>query len=413
MLTPQKSISTAALPGLNFNGILNEKPEKDFEGLLDIATAITGSPSAYLILRQDNSFWMTAKNGLTLELQNLQNTFCGKVLDTGQTLIIPDAQSEPEYACHELVVEAPFIRFYAGFPLISEEGDLLGVLSMVDSASKELNRHQQDCIYTLCGQILRVLELRKKNELLELLNERVENKNGSLDKLLQHQEKVMAILGHDTRGPLVFIKEMLLMIKDNKISVAEAQELFGIIDNQIGCTLSLIDNLTTWGIARIGENNLPADAFDAHDIVNKAFQPHRLAAAKKGITFCNEIKKGRLKTNHKETLTFIIRNLLNNAVKYTEAGCITVRGRKKKKYFEICVTDTGIGMPESMLDYLFITKFDSRAGTRGEQGSGLGLMLIFDFVEQLEGYIEAESKEGIGTTFRIGIPLENTISRLP
>src|SRR4051812_39250555 len=94
---------------------------------------------------------------------------------------------------------------------------------------------------------------------------------------------------------------------------------------------------------------------------------------------------------------FILRNLLTNANKFTEKGQITIDGFNSEKKVIIRITDTGIGMPPRMSERLFLSKEKySRRGTQNESGSGLGLVLIKEFVEKAHGTIRVESTEGQG-----------------
>jgi len=105
----------------------------------------------------------------------------------------------------------------------------------------------------------------------------------------------------------------------------------------------------------------------------------------------------------------VIRNLVFNAVKFTEkGGKINVSTQTTDEEVEISVKDTGIGMNSVIVDNLF--KLDgktNRAGTEGELSTGLGLILCKDFVEKLGGNIWAESEEGVGSVFTFTIPIKN------
>jgi signal transduction histidine kinase len=102
-------------------------------------------------------------------------------------------------------------------------------------------------------------------------------------------------------------------------------------------------------------------------------------------------------------IKFILRNLVSNAIKFTEKGAITISSEKKNGKIRIIVSDTGVGMSPEKADRLFKASPTSSLGTKNEKGSGLGIMLVKEFIDQLNGNIKVESKLGEGTRFIISI----------
>ena len=108
----------------------------------------------------------------------------------------------------------------------------------------------------------------------------------------------------------------------------------------------------------------------------------------------------------REMISTILRNLINNAVKYSnKAGVIEVSISEKDDFLEVMVSDQGIGISKENIEKIFRidTKFKS-PGTKGEKGTGLGLILCKDLVEINKGSIWCESQEGTGTTFHFTVP---------
>ena len=102
----------------------------------------------------------------------------------------------------------------------------------------------------------------------------------------------------------------------------------------------------------------------------------------------------------------IVQNLVTNAIKYTsQGGSVKVTAQTLQSMVEVCIQDTGVGMSPDTQNKLFATSFSSSvSGTNNEKGSGLGLLLVKDFVAQHGGTIHIESSEGIGTCFKFTIP---------
>ncbi|WP_319481660.1 HAMP domain-containing sensor histidine kinase [uncultured Draconibacterium sp.] len=111
----------------------------------------------------------------------------------------------------------------------------------------------------------------------------------------------------------------------------------------------------------------------------------------------------------KAMIKTVLRNLLSNAVKFTaDHGKISVLTKVSSHTIEISIKDNGIGMSKDRLDNLLkLDKIISEKGTRGEKGSGLGLILCNEFVQKHNGSIKAESEPGMGSTFTIELPLHH------
>ncbi|MEQ9021140.1 MAG: ATP-binding protein, partial [Pseudomonadales bacterium] len=109
----------------------------------------------------------------------------------------------------------------------------------------------------------------------------------------------------------------------------------------------------------------------------------------------------------KNTTMTILRNLVNNALKFTpEGGQVTISASRYEQMVKIRVSDTGVGIPKEKMDSLFkLQDKKSTYGTSGEKGLGLGLQLVYEFIEMNGGHIEVESEIDKGTSFIVSLPL--------
>jgi signal transduction histidine kinase len=104
-------------------------------------------------------------------------------------------------------------------------------------------------------------------------------------------------------------------------------------------------------------------------------------------------------------ISTVIRNLMGNAIKFTEEGEIKASVRRFNNHLEVSIADSGIGIPEKIQKELFeIDHKKSTTGTRGEKGSGLGLLICREFILKNGGQISVTSEEGKGTTFSFTVP---------
>ena len=145
--------------------------------------------------------------------------------------------------------------------------------------------------------------------------------------------------------------------------------------------------------------------FEIQGVIQEIFPLFENALGEKGLKLVLDIPENLRIYADRNMIITIIRNLLTNAIKFTESGIIRVEAREYDRYFEIKVTDSGVGISQDRLERIFdIDKSKTTEGTRNEPGTGLGLLICKDFVEKHGGTIGVESKEGEGSTFYFRIP---------
>jgi len=129
-------------------------------------------------------------------------------------------------------------------------------------------------------------------------------------------------------------------------------------------------------------------------------------AKEKGITLGSDISASKVKSD-RHVLSTVLRNLLDNAIKYTsEGGVINIIASDKDGRVVLSVEDSGVGMSPGQIDKLFtLDKGKTTRGTSGERGTGLGMHLVQQLVEKIEGSIEISSQLGTGSSFTVQFPL--------
>ena len=169
----------------------------------------------------------------------------------------------------------------------------------------------------------------------------------------------------------------------------------------------LLENLLRWARSQTNSISLNQDAFLLNETVANCLKLIEIQAKNKEVKLINNVSAEIIIDTDQDVLETILRNLISNAVKYTETGGkVVIEATKKVKTIEIAVTDSGVGIEPQAMEKLFrIDKnLQSKKGTSGEKGSGLGLILCQEFIEKLEGNIQVESEVGKGTTFTVCIP---------
>jgi len=237
----------------------------------------------------------------------------------------------------------------------------------------------------------------------KMAENKIQNQNLTLKELNATKDKFFSIIAHDLRSPF----NAILGFSDylvNNIELCSPEEI-SLFANNINTsateTYKLLENLLEWSKIQGG-------------LVNPDFQTHNLSNILMGMqslmTDNSKSKSISLQNNVDNYLSIycdlemtktIFRNLISNAIKFTrENGIITINALIKKPFVEIEIKDTGVGIPAEIIPHLFsIEKNTSTKGTEDESGTGLGLILCKELVENQGGKIWAESTEGQGSTF--------------
>lgn len=236
----------------------------------------------------------------------------------------------------------------------------------------------------------------------------IKEQNEELIKLHSEKDKFIAIMAHDLRSPLTAIAGFseLLNKSIDEMEYDEIGEFSEMILKSSRLSLDLISNLMQWTLAQSGRINFNPENMDLNQIINNNIQLLNLAAQQKSITIETDLLPNSYVYVDEGMTSTILRNLISNAIKFTKSdGKILISTSKDQDKYVVSIKDWGVGMPQSVVDKLFaIDSNHSTLGTFGEQGTGLGLILCKELVNNQSGKIWVESKEDVGSTFYFTLP---------
>ncbi len=245
--------------------------------------------------------------------------------------------------------------------------------------------------------------VQKRTAELQTLNEELKNLNHSKDKFL-------SVISHDLRNPLTaLLASSSRLSRQTEINEKEVKHLASIINRTSNKILDQLNELVEWAKKQRQKTSFNPTKIQLLDGINEALDLLKTNANEKDIRFENNIGVDLYVEADGLMLRSILQNLVMNAIKYTpQGGDILISAIPVEKMVEICVQDNGVGMTEEVQQNLF-TKFtpSSATGTNNEQGSGLGLLLVRDFISQHGGSIYVESEVGSGTCFKFTIPISS------
>ncbi|WKK79185.2 GAF domain-containing sensor histidine kinase [Marivirga arenosa] len=377
--------------------ILDSEKEKDFDDLVDLASAICDVPISLITLIDENRQWFKAKKGLKVESTDRDISFCGHAINYDDIFIVENAVADKRFYDNPLVTDDPNIRFYAGMPIKSEKGFNLGTLCVIDSKPKKLNETQIAALKTLSTQATKLIELRdKKHEL--------EKKNHDLENLNNLNNQITSIISHDIKGPISSLRSYMNSDYVNINDLNALQELFPVVKENLNNLGVLVENLLEWSS---NINDVHITSFNLFDLIIEISSLFESDMNQKNIKMEFDIDFDLIISGDASMIKFIMRNLINNAVKFTEDGTIRIEAQKTQEHrIEIKVKDTGVGMSPEIIERIFIKKKKvSTKGTRNERGTGLGLKLIREFLTIHNSELNIDSKENEGSIFSFTLPL--------
>ncbi len=261
---------------------------------------------------------------------------------------------------------------------------------------------------------------KKTHRLLQLQNERIQwhktlldQKNEALSDSNKTKNRLFQIISHDLRSPLASVYNIAQLIKifiqQRKYQLLE--ESCHDMEESINNVLSLTDNLLSWSLNQSGKLPYKPAIISLKPLLENNLRTYSSVAKQKNIHLQLLLEETVMVFADRQMLDTVIRNLINNSLKFTKPGGVIAIGLNQSDNFvELWIKDSGIGISEDQIAHLFeIDHSQSYNGTNGEKGNGLGLLLCKQFIEQNKGEIRVESTLNLGTTFRITIPAaENT-----
>lgn len=244
--------------------------------------------------------------------------------------------------------------------------------------------------------------------------QQLEKQKEDLKALNATKDKFFSILAHDLKNPFAHLFSMSETIIRNYSDLDEEDKMQALksIHKSAEFIYGLMENLLTWANTQRGGVHYVPEVFNLSAVIDINVNLFRSPAGVKGINLGSSVPDNIQAYGDKEMISTVIRNLINNAVKFTSSGgSVLVAAERKDRFVEIRVQDQGIGISEEDKNKLFRidVKYKSK-GTAGETGTGLGLVLCKEFVEKNGGSIWCDSEPGKGSSFLVRIPAEPSFS---
>lgn len=347
MIQPEIPVNEAArLAALSSFSIIDTIAEDDFDNLTLIAAQICGTPVSLISLVDNKRQWFKSKQGIDILEAPREYSFCGHAINMPkEVMIVEDARLDVRFCDNPLVVDYPHIVFYAGVPLVTEDGYPVGTLCVIDSTPRVLTDSQLTALKALAVQVVQLMKLRKTTCLLEQTVETLDHKNKEL-------ESFSYMVAHDIKAPLNNI-DALLQIVTGDIGTTftkETVEMLGLIQKSSNNLRGLVKELLEYSTnpqelnLQFASINLKAFMKDLED----SFQYEQ----KKQLALISSLE---VLVSNKTALEQIFNNLISNSIKYNdnERVEITIKIDDIGAYYKVIYKDNGLGIAASELEHVF------------------------------------------------------------
>lgn len=231
-----------------------------------------------------------------------------------------------------------------------------------------------------------------------------------LTELNATKDKIFSIIAHDLRTPLNNVLNFVELLNMNlpHLDATKKQEMSEQLFRATKSAFGLLDNLLEWSQSQLHRVTFAPQWLKFSSICDEVWNPISITAENKEITLFRHFDDSAQIFADANMLKTILRNLLSNAVKFTrQGGIINLHAEHSDTGVTISVSDNGVGMSPEVVKNLFnVSTTRSTRGTANEKGTGLGLVICYEFIEKHGGRIHVESTQGQGSDFIIVLPFE-------
>ncbi|WP_305789226.1 GAF domain-containing sensor histidine kinase [Symbioplanes lichenis] len=385
----------ARVAALRSYGLLDAPRPAALDELTRLTTTLVGTPIALVTLIDENRQWFAGNTGLGLDATARDLSFCAHTLTPRTPLIVPDARLDSRFVANGLVTGAPWIRSYAGAPLIDEDGHALGAVCAIGDEPRDFSDREIDALTLLAGQASgHLAAIRSRLRLIEL--------GDALAQAVRREEDLVATVSHELRTPVAAIQGYLELLTDDA-ALAPYGRLIDPIRRNGERLVRMVDHLLE-GTA--DAKMTQATPTPIGTVVAAAVAGTSAVAASRDVTV-TVTGDGRTVVGGADParLAQAVEQLVRNAVLFSAPGGSVRVTMRRADATIVEVTDSGAGIPADELPHVTERFFRGRhARKQAVPGMGLGLTIAAGIASAHGGFLQMSSPgAGRGTTARLGL----------
>lgn len=247
-----------------------------------------------------------------------------------------------------------------------------------------------------------IKQKKKANRMLLNAKRIIEHENKSLIKANDFKKQLLSLLAHDIRTPIANVKMILMLLNKSDLQERRINKMIQSSQREIEGLMLFVDNLLLWITLKLNDKKIIKKYFSLEEVIAETLSLHRIQAKNKGIKLTMQINKDLEVFADAEALKIVIRNLINNAIKFCSAGDLVNVNSDWNENTEqalIRITDNGTGISENDLKQILNNVANSQEGTAQEKGIGIGLQLCIQYLTLNDSKLYVKSSRQNGTEF--------------
>jgi len=237
----------------------------------------------------------------------------------------------------------------------------------------------------------------------------ISEKNALLKTHDDFKNKLISLIAHDFRSPLVHIKEITSFVKENAFTLEEAADMMVKVERSSRNTLHTFENILRWISSQLSGFVYTPEPYTLATLLQEAIGNLEDIINEKEVEIKIDIPGELQVMAERQMLQFVHRNFIHNAVKFSpRGGIIYISAALTGNELRVTVTDQGPGIPEDILPQLFEYRSSDRPGRGKQQGAGLALIICKDFMQMMNGAVQAANIPGRGAALSYTLPIANS-----
>ncbi|MCB0455146.1 MAG: GAF domain-containing sensor histidine kinase [Aequorivita sp.] len=375
--------------------LIDTLSENDFDNITALIAAICEVPISLITLLDSDRNFYKSHFGLDFNQSPRNISFCGHaILQEEEIFIVEDSTKDERFKDNPLVTEMKAI-FYAGVPLVSNNGFKLGSLCVFDDKPRKLSKVQITSLKALAKQVVILFELQKKNKLLTEFQKELQQRNERLVKFSH-------VVSHDLKSPLANITSLTRLLREENIqNLSKDSNIYLNYIEESSSTLKKYIN----GILKFYKADELIDAQKKNVELKKLFEEINEILMTDDIVF-KFPTEGVLKNVNKAALSQIFLNLVDNSLKYNlnQQRLVSITYSEGPDFYKFSIKDNGMGIDLDVQEEIFtLFKTSGIKDRDSKEGTGIGLATVKSLVSKLGGTIFLESEPGKGSIFTFTI----------